>query len=476
MPAPTTPTASGTASGAPSLGAPDAPRPVSPETPHAPDTTAWGARHAHDPTAVVDDEGTYWLFSTDASADGPVPGGVQVRRSTDLVTWEFHGWALAGVPGPAAAWSGAAGLWAPEVVRADDEWRMYYSASSFGSRRSAIGLATAPHPAGPWTDWGVVVASEHVPAPEGLEHPNAIDANVVTEADGSQWLVYGSFFAGIHALPLDPETGFVVDEPAPGTLHDAPGTLLARRPRSVDGAIEGAFVLPRPGGGWAMLVSYGSLFSTYHLRVAVADAVTGPYRDRTGHDLRDLDPPPDEVGTAVLAGHRFPGGPGVLAPGHASVLTEPDHQVLVHHVRDAQDPAQHRVEVRRLVWTHDGWPLVAPQPWAGPDREVDDTALWPTSVDVLDGTWELLHLADRPDAVQDARPGRLDVAPGSARALGHGRFTWTTTAGTPVSAVAFPSWDAVRARPAPSVVAIGSDGRVVAGTRTDASGPGTIET
>ncbi len=126
------------------------------------DTTGWGAEHAHDPTAVRDDDGTYWLFSTDACSDGPVRGGGQVRRSDDLVTWTFHGWALPGVPRTAVD-VGAAGLWAPEVVRVGAQWRMYWSASSFGSRRSAIGLAVADHPAGPWHDRGPVVTSPAVP-------------------------------------------------------------------------------------------------------------------------------------------------------------------------------------------------------------------------------------------------------------------------------------------------------------------------
>ena len=59
------------------------------------------------------------------------------------------------------------GLWAPDVVRVGDEWRMYWSASTFGSRTSAIGLAVAPHPTGPWEDRGLVVTSRHdVDGPE----------------------------------------------------------------------------------------------------------------------------------------------------------------------------------------------------------------------------------------------------------------------------------------------------------------------
>jgi len=451
------------------------------ETEAAPDTSAWGGRHVHDPTAVRDDDGTYWLFSTDARSDGPVRGGVQVRRSTDLVTWELHGWALPGVPGPAAAWSGAEGLWAPEVVRVATahgaEWRMYYSASTFGSRRSAIGLAVAPHPRGPWADRGVVVASAHVDPPEGLGHPNAIDANVVTEPDGAQWLVYGSFFGGIHALPLDAATGFVVDglAPAPGALHAAPGRLLARRARSADGAVEGAFVLPRPGGGWALLVSYDSLAGSYHLRAAVGDAVAGPYRDRTGHLMTDVAADPWSVGVPVLAGHRHAGGPGVLAPGHASVLTERvpaarpaagSHvrQLLVHHVRDADAPTEHRLQLRRLVWTHDGWPLVSPQPWAGADREDDDATRWPTDPAVLDDAWERLTPGDDPTQVQDAVAGPL--APrADVRALGGGRFSWTAADGAAVAAVVHPGWDAVRDRATVCLEALDAAGRVTLATR-----------
>jgi len=447
------------------------------------DTSTWGGRHVHDPTAVRDDDGTYWLFSTDARSDGPVRGGVQVRRSADLVSWELHGWALPGVPGPAADWSGAQGLWAPEVVRVETAagplWRMYYSASTFGSRRSAIGLADAPHPAGPWTDRGIVVASEHVEPPAGLGHPNAIDANVVTEPDGTQWLVYGSFFGGIHALPLDPATGLVADgsAPAPGALHAAPGRRLARRARAADGAVEGAFVLPRPGGGWALLVSYDSLASSYHLRAAVGDAVAGPYRDRTGRLMTDVDADPWSVGVPVLAGHRHADGPGILAPGHASVLTERvpaagdgslGRQLLVHHVRDADAPTEHRLQLRRLVWTHDGWPLVSPQPWAGVRREVDDPALWPVHAAVLDGTWEQLTPGADPTHVQDAVTGplawphdeRADV-----RALGGGRFAWTAADGAAVSAVVHPGWDAVRDRATLCLEALDDAGRVTLATR-----------
>ncbi|NUU16029.1 family 43 glycosylhydrolase [Cellulomonas humilata] len=411
-----------------------------------PDPSLWGGRHAHDPTAVRDDDGTYWLFSTDAWADGPVRAGVQVRRSDDLVTWEFHGWALDGVPPAGADWSGAAGLWAPDVVRVGDEWRMYWSASTFGSRTSAIGLAVAPHPTGPWEDRGLVVTSLH-----DVDGPNAIDANAVVDADGRHWLVYGSFFGGIHALELDPASGLAVGQ--------APGILLARRPRSVEGAVEGAFVLPRPGGGYALVLSYDSLFSTYHVRVGVSESVTGPYVDRAGRDLTDLDGDPALVGTLMLAGHALSGGRAWLAPGHASVLTDGDRQLLVHHVRDAGDPTRHEVQVRRLVWTADGWPAVSPQPWAGAAEPADER---PTDPAELAGTWELVTF-DQATAGGVATPHTLtidDDVIATIRSHGDGHFTSRA-----LELVVFPSVDAVRGVSTLSFAGLDADGNATLGTR-----------
>lgn len=411
-----------------------------------PDTALWGGRHAHDPTAVRDDDGTYWLFSTDAWSDGPVRAGVQIRRSKDLVTWEFHGWALDGVPVDGADWSGATGLWAPDVVRVGDEWRMYWSASTFGSRTSAIGLAVAPHPTGPWEDRGLVVTSLHE-----VDGPNAIDANAVVDADGRHWMVYGSFFGGIHALELDPTTGLA--------LGEAPGILLARRPRSVEAAVEGAFVLPRPDGGYALVLSYDSLFSTYHVRVGVSAQLTGPYADRTGRDLTDLTGDPARVGTLVLAGHTFDGGRAWLAPGHASVLTDGDRQLLVHHVRDAADPTQHEVQVRRLAWTADGWPVVSPQPWAG-DAEPDDAP--PTDPAALAGTWEVVTF-DQATA-GEVTPSRTveigDDVLGVTHSHGDGRFSWPG-----LDLVVFGSVDAVRGRSTLSFAGLDADGNATLGTR-----------
>jgi arabinan endo-1,5-alpha-L-arabinosidase len=412
------------------------------------DEAGWGGRHAHDPTAVRGDDGWFYLFSTDTGGGRAARPGVQVRRSRDLVTWEWFGRALDDVPGPAREWSGAEGLWAPEVVRWDDRFHMYYSASSFGSTRSAIGLAVADRLTGPWTDHGVVVATG--PSTEG---PNAIDANVVRDEAGDPWLVYGSFFAGIHVLRLDRATGLAL---TPGDL----GVCIARRSRAVDRAVEGAYVLRSPvDGQFVLLVSYDSLFSTYNVRVGRSPSVTGPYRDRSGNVLTDVDGAQDRIGTKLLGSHQFAGGPAWLAPGHASVLTDGDETFLVHHVREGADPTQHHVQVRRLLWDADGWPHVSPQPYAG-------EPLRPVDAGDVPGPWAVVELPDRADVVAASRSLEVRAEDlSAAEPLDHGLAVTWHAAGRAVRGIVHASWDAVHDRPALSFSGTDPDGRAVLATR-----------
>jgi len=424
--------------------------------------SSWGTRHAHDPTVVRDDDGTYYMFSTDAVANSKdIPSGVHVRTSTDLVRWTYLGTALDGVPEAAAAWSGAQGLWAPEVVRwPGGGWHMYYSASTFGSNTSAIGLAVAASPKGPWEDRGLVVATR-----KGEHSQNAIDAAVAFDADGNPWLTYGSFFSGIYILPLDPGSGL------PRVAGDL-GSVIARRPRSVEGAVEGAFILRSPQDGrYILFTSYDSLFTTYNVRVAVADHITGPYRDFRGIEMTDVDAPPAAVGTKVLGSYQFDGGTAWLGPGHNSVLTQKgpdgsDEHFVVHHVRFAAEPSQHVVQVRRLFFTAAGWPVISPQPFAGLRSEAV-----PAPAEVA-GTWQVLRFdPESTDIAPAVRMGLECVEPRSAEFRGRPaavRLRPEGTGckpGTEIDALVFGSWDWSRNRPALSFSGIDQRGVAWSGTR-----------
>lgn len=380
------------------------------------DPTLWGLRHAHDPTVVRDDEGRYVMVSTDACSQGAAPAGVHVRVSDNLVTWKWAGTAFNGIPASARHHTQAQGLWAPDLVRwrgaegTDSAWRMYWSASSFGSRTSAIGMASAPTPHGPWHDDGVVVATDH----EFSSH-NAIDACVMWDSNSVPWLAYGSFFSGLYVLELDPVTGH---PRYPGAV----GERIVARPRVVEGAVEGPFLRagdPASRGQVTLFVSFDSLFNAYDVRVAQADRALGPFRDRAGNRLLDrrlmddtatLDP--TQVGTRLVVGHHFPGLPTVIAPGHCSVFRDDDgSEFLVHHTRFAEFPGEHEAQIRRLLFVPSGWPVVSPLPYHGEPRTVARGGAGPEE----SGTWEVLDLSHPartvPVTIPHGFPDHLRQAP-----------------------------------------------------------------
>ncbi|KAI7246201.1 hypothetical protein KC345_g12103, partial [Hortaea werneckii] len=227
---------------------------------------------------------------------------------------------------------------------------MYYSASSFGSRQSLIGLQTADHIEGPWEDEGVVIKTR-------AEDPiNAIDANVLNCADGRMWMVYGSFFGGIHITELDPESG--------KPLEEGFGKLLAVRDKATeDGAVEGPYIIYNEQfKQYYLFLSYDSLFEDYNVRVARSASITGPFLDAHGRDAADCaHMPQHEIGVKLMGGYRFGDDPGWIAPGHNSVLNDNGSYYMVHHARGGSDKLWPYLHIRRILWTADGWPVVSPE-------------------------------------------------------------------------------------------------------------------
>ena len=196
---------------------------------------------------------------------------IGIRTSQDLKTWKDAGAVFKDIP----AWArqaipGTQGIWAPDISYVDGRYRLYYSISTFGSNRSAIGLATSPTlgAKAKWTDHGMVVMSTKD------SDFNAIDPNFVVDAQGRHWLALGSFWTGIKLFALDKQTGKVVDGTKPYSI--------ARRPAPAGGPapVEAPFIIPH-AGWYYLIVSYDycckGVNSTYYTVVGRSKDVTGPY-------------------------------------------------------------------------------------------------------------------------------------------------------------------------------------------------------
>lgn len=332
----------------------------------------WHGHFCHDPAIFYDEsDHLFYLYSTDAGPNAINPAGGQIRFSRDLIDFNYIGVALEdGVPKEVKEYTNASGIWAPDIVKVDKEYRLYYSASTFGSQQSAIGLAVSNSPTGPFIHKGFVIKT----TPDSPV--NAIDANIVIEEEtGCHYLVYGSFWGGIRILKLDNDTGFALD--------DGYGVSIAKRNKSVDGAIEGPYIRYNPDTKYYYLfVSYESLSNHYNVRVARSKSIIGPYLDYFGNDMTSQDGNPYEIGLKITTGYSFKEGTGWLAFGHNSVLHRKDSNdwFLVCHARTEANPYFHSLHVHKMLWTIDGWPIISPFQYAGEGMQ-------PIPKEVIPGTY-----------------------------------------------------------------------------------------
>lgn len=295
----------------------------------------------HDP-AIIKQDGVYYLFTTTQEKDGG--GLIHIRSSTDLVTWKRSGavfdrmpdWTKQTVPG-------TVGIWAPDVAKVGDRYRVYYSISTFGKNRSAIGLATNAtlDPASPdyaWRDEGVVFTSD------SGDDFNAIDPNLFVDDDGSQWMSFGSFWSGIKLFRIDPATG----KRAAGDdqLH-----AIARRPSP--GAVEAPFIVKRDGW-YYQFVSFDfccrGAKSTYFTVVGRSKAIIGPYLDYKGRSMTK--------GGGLVALHAsLDDSKRFVGPGHVAILRDGARDYIVHHAYDTTKDGAPTLRIQPLGWTPDGWPV-----------------------------------------------------------------------------------------------------------------------
>ncbi|WP_162054448.1 arabinan endo-1,5-alpha-L-arabinosidase [Pontibacter pamirensis] len=342
----------------------------------------WGPYNTHDPSIIKAGE-YYYSYSTDVAFGGGVPAGIQVRRSKDLIDWQYVGLAFDGLPQKGREFITQRGgtpfnsLWAPYIMKVGNEYRLYYSLSSPEPtpRLSVIGLATSSSPEGPWVEKDLVVTSLN----NNSTQTNAIDPAVVVDKAGDHWFYYGSAWDGIYVLKLDAATGLAA---TPGDK----GRRIAQRGstgNSINGNIEGPEVIYNPElDKYFLFISYDWLETKYNVRVGRSDSPEGPFYDFNGNDLNEEE---DNL-PMILAPYQFMGHSGWQGTSHPAVFRADDGQYyMAHQGRPGENKYFMVLHVRKIHWTEGGWPVVSPERYAG----VEQTAV---AADELVGDWERIVL------------------------------------------------------------------------------------
>jgi arabinan endo-1,5-alpha-L-arabinosidase len=387
----------------------------------------WNLANVHDPSVAKCGE-YYYMYQTDASYGNATEGHGHFfyRRSKDLITWEFIGASMTTAPAwikdslnnkrarmnpplPAIA-NPSYGYWAPCVRKVGSIYRMYYSIvvtepivgtdyNTSWSERAFIGLAeTSDLASNVWTDKGMVVCSE----PDGVKSYvrngandweayfkfNAIDPSFVETPTGDQYLIYGSWHSGIAALKLNPTTG---KPDQLKTLGDYGTRIASRNATSRWQGSEGPEIIYNDVTGYYYLfMAYDGLDVPYNTRVARSKNIMGPYLGINGADVTSG----ADCWPMLTHPYGFNNHTGWVGISHCAIFQNPDTKewFYVSQARLPEGVAGINVSnaimmghVRAIQWTEDGWPVIAPERYAGvPTTTITEA--------IFIGTWEQITM------------------------------------------------------------------------------------
>ena len=302
-----------------------------------------------DPALIKGKDGWWYAYATGGpySKDGSDGDSYKIARSKDLTRWERVGSVFDS--GNRPTWADpSSGFWAPDIRFINGKYVLYFSVHNTtttpGNWDYAIGVATAPTPAGPWTDSGAPIIAPRPATGGGFQW--TIDPAEFTDTDGTRYLYWGSYNGGIHAVQLT----------ADGLRTDGPVSDVARD------RFEAPYVVKRDGYYYLFGSSSNCCAGPatgYSVFVGRSKNPLGPFLDRTGASLSAS----RTGGTPVVGanGNRWVG------TGHSSIVTDlSGQQWLVYHAVDRNAPfvtgtngwLLRPMLLDRLDWI-DGWPVVS---------------------------------------------------------------------------------------------------------------------
>ncbi len=297
-----------------------------------------------DPCIIRGDDGYFYAYATEDYGNYGGEdriGYLPIIRSKDLVSWEYVADVFSEETKP--AWGKYnSGTWAPDIVRIGNTYNLYYSLSVWNDANPGIGVCTAPHPAGPWTDHGMVLDSQS----SGVN--NSIDS-FTFEYEGEVYMIWGSY-RGLYMIRLTADG-----------LQVAEGAEPVRIGGYADSSsFEAAYMIEREGY-YYLFLSLGhcceGIRSTYYVNVVRAETPFDAWTDREGNTLLDG----RTTGELVVKGDA-----DVAGPGHNCVIADDNGEFwMVYHAYETKyalgtygSSPRRSLFIDKLLWDEDGFPYL----------------------------------------------------------------------------------------------------------------------
>ena len=267
-------------------------------------------QHVADP-AVLQHQGTYYLYCTHSADHPTMPRGIRLYKSTNLVDWEDQGFVIE----REKSW-GKTRFWAPDIIERNGFFYLYYAADT------RICVAKAKHPAGPF---------QELPQSPMLPETVRIDAHVFQDGDKT-YFYYVHFNRGNEIWGGELEDDMVTLKPETLRMMIQPDQPWERHQAAI---AEGPAMLKHNGTYY--LTYSGSHFESpeYAVGYATSDSPLGPWKK---HEYN-----PIMKSTAYAHG-----------TAHHCFATSPDgtEQFIVYHRhRDLMNTEPRQLSIDRIQFT-----------------------------------------------------------------------------------------------------------------------------
>jgi arabinan endo-1,5-alpha-L-arabinosidase len=286
----------------------------------------------HDPVMIKQGD-TYYIFSTGK--------GISIKTSKDRVNWLNAGsvfnkdalpaWFKKDIPNQDG------NIWAPDIHYHHGKYFLYYSVSAWMNFNSSIGYATntaldAKDPNYKWVDHGLVINFKN-----GGEGVNCIDPNVFVDKDGKEWLIYGSYKAGLRLVQLNTKTGKLLNDPPqiiPITTALGEGSYIIKGPKYY-------YVFASRGKCCA------GMQSTYQVVMGRSVEIKGPYLNKNGESWLD-----NKYSVFLTGNEDEPGR------GHNGFFMEHDTTFVVYHAYSRSANGASLLNIKPMFLDKDDWPTM----------------------------------------------------------------------------------------------------------------------
>lgn len=158
-------------------------------------------------------DGKFWIYPTTDGYPGWSGTLFHAFSSADMENWEDEGVIMElakdnpgkndkGVQIAKSPWAVKGSAWAPTIEKKNGKYYFYYCGKK-SDGASAIGVAVADNPAGPYTDIGEPLMTVDMCKAAGVSMGQAIDPSIFTDDDGKSYLLFGNGSAALAELNDD---------------------------------------------------------------------------------------------------------------------------------------------------------------------------------------------------------------------------------------------------------------------------------